>query len=240
MEEKNVAKISLSTFLLILAIIAIIVMGIFIYKLNNDKAAEIQKSTELQAQVNNLNGTVSDLQGKINNISETINSSGNATNYENSNKENNTESLNENNTQNSNSQEISGIGYSATLQNNKITITLKSQEGLWSDSDFSKPINNRKYIVEGLDGNIKKIVAANMAQDVSPEILILMENGTVKYVNLSGPIIGTKNPDTIKFTSHNIPWATDLKNIVDIKVDGDYHYAIDNTGKEIKIWNNEA
>lgn len=75
MEEKNVTKISLSTFFLILAIIAIIVMGIFIYKLNNDKTAEIQKSTELQSQVNNLNGTVSQLQEKINTISETINSS---------------------------------------------------------------------------------------------------------------------------------------------------------------------
>ncbi|MBR3697754.1 MAG: hypothetical protein IKM97_05820 [Clostridia bacterium] len=74
MEEKNVTNISLSTFFLILAIIAIIVMGIFIYKLNNDKTTEIQKSTELQSQVNSLNGTVSDLQGKINNISETINS----------------------------------------------------------------------------------------------------------------------------------------------------------------------
>ena len=74
MEEKNVTKISLSTFFLILAIIAIIVMGIFIYKLNNDKTAEIQKSTELQSQVNSLNSTVNDLQGKINNISETINS----------------------------------------------------------------------------------------------------------------------------------------------------------------------
>ena len=89
MEEKNVTKISLSTFFLILAIIAIIVMGIFIYKLNNDKTAEIQKSTELQSQVNNLNGTVSDLQGKINSISQTIssntsNESNNATNNSNS------------------------------------------------------------------------------------------------------------------------------------------------------------
>ena len=75
MEEKNVTKISLSTFFLILAIIAIIVMGVFIYKLNNDKTAEIQKSNELQAQVNTLNGTVSDLQEKINKVSETVNSS---------------------------------------------------------------------------------------------------------------------------------------------------------------------
>ena len=82
MEEKNATKISLSTFFLILAIIAMIVMGIFIYKLNNDKTTEIQKSTELQAQVNSLNGTVSDLQGKIDNISKTINSN-NSTNTEN-------------------------------------------------------------------------------------------------------------------------------------------------------------
>lgn len=74
MEEKNVTKISLSTFLLIIAIIAIIVMGVFIYKLNNDKKVEIQKSTELQSQVNSMNGTIDDLQGKIDNISKTINS----------------------------------------------------------------------------------------------------------------------------------------------------------------------
>ena len=37
MEEKKVTKISLSTFFLILAIIAIIVMGIFMYKLYNEK-----------------------------------------------------------------------------------------------------------------------------------------------------------------------------------------------------------
>ena len=94
MEEKNVTKISLSTFFLILAIIAIIVMGIFIYKLNNDKTAEIQKSTELQSQVNSLNGTVSDLQEKINKVSETINSSGNTTNSENSNSTDATSSKN--------------------------------------------------------------------------------------------------------------------------------------------------
>ena len=72
-EEKQATKISLSTFLLIIAIIAIIIMGVFIYKLNNDKTREIQKSENLQSQVNSLNGTVSDLQGKINSISNTIN-----------------------------------------------------------------------------------------------------------------------------------------------------------------------
>ena len=89
MEEKKVTKISLSTFFLILAIIAIIVMGIFIYKLNNDKSTEIQKSTELQAQVNSLNGTVSDLQEKINKVSETVNSNSSVPNTNTNNTSNN-------------------------------------------------------------------------------------------------------------------------------------------------------
>lgn len=69
MEEKQGIKISLSTFFLILSIIAIIIMGIFIYKLNKDKSTEIQKSIKFQSQVNTLNGTISELQGKINTIS---------------------------------------------------------------------------------------------------------------------------------------------------------------------------
>lgn len=80
MEEKNATKISLSTFLLIIAIIAIIVMGIFIYKLNNEKTIETQKSADLQAQVSSLNSTVNSLQSKINTISETVNNDNNSTN----------------------------------------------------------------------------------------------------------------------------------------------------------------
>ena len=72
MEEKK--KISVSTILLILAIIAMAVMGVFMYKLNKDKAAEIQKSTKLQSEVSSLNETVKDLQGKIDTISKTISS----------------------------------------------------------------------------------------------------------------------------------------------------------------------
>ncbi len=86
MEEKNATKISLSTFFLILAIIVIIVMGVLIYKLNNEKTTEIQKSNELQAQVNSLNGSVSNLQGKINSVSETIKQENTTKNNDNINK----------------------------------------------------------------------------------------------------------------------------------------------------------
>ena len=74
MVDKKVTKISLSTFLLIIAIIIIAIMGFFIYKLNSEKVIEVKKSADLQAQVSSLNSTVSNLQSKINTISETVNS----------------------------------------------------------------------------------------------------------------------------------------------------------------------
>ena len=80
MEEKNVTKIRLSTFFLIFSILVIIVMGIFIFKLYNEKNEEMKKSAELQMQVNSLNSNVVNLQEKINNISETINSTEKTTN----------------------------------------------------------------------------------------------------------------------------------------------------------------
>ena len=69
MEEKITKKISILTFLLIVALIAIIVMGVFIYKLNNEKTLETQKSANLQEEVDNLNNTVDNLQYKIDTIS---------------------------------------------------------------------------------------------------------------------------------------------------------------------------
>ena len=71
-EENKKIKISLSTLLLLIAIIIIVVMGVVIYKLNNDKKTEIQKTTELQTQINSLDGTVDNLLGKLNNISDII------------------------------------------------------------------------------------------------------------------------------------------------------------------------
>ncbi len=71
--EKKAFKISLSTFFLILAIIVIVVMGFFMFKINNDKNIEVQKSKELSVKVNELNQELSTLQGKIDSISATIN-----------------------------------------------------------------------------------------------------------------------------------------------------------------------
>lgn len=67
MEEKKPIKISLSTFFLILAIILIVVMGYFMFKLYNEKTTTEKKVTDLNSQINTL-------QEKINSISKTINS----------------------------------------------------------------------------------------------------------------------------------------------------------------------
>ena len=73
MEGKDTTKISVSTLLLLIAIIVIAVMGCFIYKLNKDKVAQTQRANELQTQLSSLDGTVSNLQGKMDAISEIIN-----------------------------------------------------------------------------------------------------------------------------------------------------------------------
>lgn len=74
MNEKKPIKISLSTFFLIIAIIVIIVMGIYIYKISVDKMKEEEKVEILNSEVTELEGTVNSLQEKINSIANTVNS----------------------------------------------------------------------------------------------------------------------------------------------------------------------
>ena len=85
MEEKNTIKISLSTFFLLLALIAIVVMSIFMYKFYDDKKNADEKSANLENQLSSLNETVKDLNNKIsntNNTNEVSNSNNTTTNTE--------------------------------------------------------------------------------------------------------------------------------------------------------------
>ena len=69
--EKNVVKISLSTFFLILATIAIVVMAVYIFIEKTSHNNEIEGlETKISAKQNEIDG----LQGKIDSISNTINS----------------------------------------------------------------------------------------------------------------------------------------------------------------------
>ena len=168
MEKKNEAKISLSSLFLILAIIVIVIMGMLIYQLNNDKLAEIQKSQVLQSQVNSLNTTINNLQGKIDSISQTINSSSNNS------------TSNTSTTQNSNS--------NSSSSSTTVKLNAKDYEGKWSidNEEISiKAINNNTisftYIVES--------AYSERVASIQIDNLNLDENGFGKF-NFEGDGFG--------------------------------------------------
>ena len=196
MEEKNVTKISLSTFFLILAIITIIVMGIFIYKLNNDKTTEIKKSTELQSQLSSFSENVNNLQGKIDNIS---NISKNEIVEENQDTKTNTQENKENSLitfDGSKSVNSSEKNYTLSCQGNAgIWITVDStQKVLTFSFTPSKVIefysltwkSTRNDMIDSkinFDKKIVDIFFGEMGQDSSGDTLfILLEDGTVEYI----------------------------------------------------------
>lgn len=67
MEENKELKISLSTAFLIIAIVIIIIMGIYIYKLYNDKLVYIEKVSNLNNQINSLQNEKTSLNNQLSN-----------------------------------------------------------------------------------------------------------------------------------------------------------------------------
>lgn len=80
MEGKKCTKISISTFLLIITIIALGVMGFFLYKINDEKAKATEQVSELNNQVTSLENSVSSLQKTIEEKSNTNQTSTTSTN----------------------------------------------------------------------------------------------------------------------------------------------------------------
>ena len=188
MEEKNEAKIRISTLLLILAIIAIAVMAAVIYKTTMDKAAEVQKAEELQEQVDSLNETISDLRGKIDNISEIIDS----TNSENKTNTSNNEAVQ--NTANSNSSKNSNsTNTNSVEEKSKYTNTLKDAVNgktafyeLESKGEFETEKHDGYYTYVDLFSqtyNIKEIIDVECSQDgmMSRNNYAALFEVTVKY-----------------------------------------------------------
>ena len=169
MEEKNVTKISLSTFLLIIAIIAIIIMGVFIYNLNNEKTTEIQKISELQSQVNSLNGTINNLQEELSTISENINS----------NKSNE-------NTSSTKEYQISGIYYQKDALGDEPNYTFSSNNevsygSLWMCSGTYTISNNiiKINFTSAVDPDGNKANVTDFGVEKSVELTII-DNNTLK------------------------------------------------------------
>lgn len=69
MDDKKKIRISLSTFLLILALIVIICMGYLVVKLYNDKNNETNKVSELNTKINDLEKSINTLSNNMNNTS---------------------------------------------------------------------------------------------------------------------------------------------------------------------------
>lgn len=154
MEEKNVAKISLSTLFLIIAIIVIIIMGVFIYKLNNDKVSANKEIANLNNQIKSLESTVSNLQGTIDNISNTINTSKNNADTTSSNKYDTI------------TEELKGIDVLYITDATKVgsSYTLKGviyTQYTLTDSELQKILNDGSFSINNETYTIKKSNSAN-------------------------------------------------------------------------------
>lgn len=188
MEDKKVIKISLSTFFLFLAIIVIVVMGIFMYKLYNEKSIETEKSSELQTQVNILNGTINNLQGKIDSISNALNS--NTTNINNTSTENNTNtSLSENE--------------ALTILKEKFKIA----EKIWLDAQDFFQLNNDEEI-KNFDKTILSYGTENLLKEIKNNLPwgIRMENNKYYITQCGGAreYNGFDGFENIKITDSSI------------------------------------
>lgn len=80
MDKNRTVKASILIVLLVLALIVIIIMGYYIYKLNNEKNIEAGKVVNLNNEISTIQNTVNNLNEKINNVSNIINTPDNPTN----------------------------------------------------------------------------------------------------------------------------------------------------------------
>ena len=255
MEEKKVTKISLSTYLLVIAIFAIVVMGALIYKLNNDKNTETKKSTELQSQVGSLSGTVNTLQNKIDNIS---NIAKNEVVKENPNAKNNEI---KSNTQENNGNSLITFDSSKSTNSNEKNYTLACQgnAGIWITVDSTQKVLTFNFtptkVIEfypltwkstrndmisskiNFDKKIVDVFFGEMGQDSSGDtVFILLEDGTVEYI----PIVHMFNHVQAEVVSYG-----KISNISDVRKftlsntsNGVTTLAIKNDGTFYDLWYN--
>lgn len=226
MEEKKSIKISLSTFFLILAIIALVVMGFFIYKLSDDKTKATEQVKELNNQVAKLENSMNNLQEKVNKIQDI-----------NNNTESDNEKTEENNTAVTKKQTLTGVGYTITLySNNEVKLVINESDIRTIIGSTNLKIDSKNYTVTGLSGKVNKMYQGNNGAGVDPITFFIMEDGTVEYIK---PI------DIIINNTHNIPSTfningkiENLANVVDIKTNSsDVLIAVTKDGKEIKFMN---
>ena len=229
MEEKKTTKISLSTFFLILAIIAICVMGFFIYKLNDDKTKATEKVSELNNQVAKLENSMDNSQEKVNKISD---------NNDNTKLDNEKpEESKSNSVAVTEKQTLTGAGYTITLySNNEVKLAINESDLRTIIGSTSVKITSKNCTVTGLSGKVNKMYQGNNGTGVSPITFFIMEDGTVEYIQPIEMIINNNYtvPSIFKINGK----IDNLENVVDIKTNSsDVLIAVTKDGKEIKFMN---
>lgn len=188
MKEKKPITVSLSTVFLILAIIAIIIMGIAIYLILNQKTQSDEKVTELSSEVNKMEITINNLEKQLENETAS-NKEKNVTTNETSTTTNTT--TNTKNTVKTGEYTIDGIEVSpdpenygiasiTIKENNKFTIDMPlgtSYDGTYSlnGSKLTCNATEEKIIEGGGDPLVTKVNYTFEFEEIA--------NGQLKYVS---------------------------------------------------------
>lgn len=201
MEEKGTIKIGLSGFFLILAIIAIIIMGFFMFKFYNDK----QKAEE---KVETLNSDATKLQSTINSIQSTINNTSNElkNNINTNSKEFTVPSLYTSSMKNPSKNAL----YSLPLNTAYCSITIENgipYISWYSEVDnFIQELANQNKVklttekqkIKNLTKNVVDIHFGGIGQDgLSSVFIFLMEDGTLAYSTIENMIKNTSSQGII-------------------------------------------
>ena len=213
MKEKNEAKTNVSTILLVVAIIVIITMGYFVYKLYNEKTIVTDK-------VSKLNSRISELE----NVQKNMDDSSDKINDENDNAE---KSSNNTNVYRSNFSKsvVKELG-----EDNMIYVDLSGYDD--NNGDGYVSINNKHEAYIYLSG-IKEYSSANKLKKISDNvvnawyceegqaagnsfIIFLKEDGTVTYVRFRTN--NTTNWKTVfESEEKELQGITDISDIVKIE-----------------------
>ena len=223
MEEKKTTKISLSTFFLVLAIIAIGVMGYFIYKLNDDKTKATEQVSELNNKVTLLENDKTKLNAEIatyeNKQTELEN-----TEKENAEKEDTEKEDTEKEDTDTTIEKQLNVNDVISLGYNQIAVLINGNAYVIPiPYENSNHEDYKLYSVKNLQGKVKAIRQFYLGTDPSETNYFVMEDGSVYVMS------GTGNTST----AEKVLDASEK--IIDIIEDNEIVYAVSQNGKKTKI-----
>jgi len=153
MDKKEPIKISMSTFCLIVAVVIIAIMGIVMYKLNNDKVKEEAKVQNLNQQVANLQGKVTEQQRKIDSVANIVNGS----------------------TEVSNNKEVKIPQSNNNLSSEEQELISKYFQTIWVTSDGEKILVidfGKRFCEINKNNNSKEYGTYTVKEDINPMITL--------------------------------------------------------------------